>query len=273
MRIVSLLPAATDVIVALGHGAELVGVTHLCDPPGGDRTIVTTGGHGAADPHGPYPVDAAALAAVRPDVVLARSTCVSCPVPGAPVGRGCPMPAAVAVHAYDPTDLATVVEGVTRIGEAVGDVREGLALASHMRRRLGWLERSLSGVPLQPVTVVDAVGSRPGGGWVSDVVASARCSEAADGGPAAPATVLALDSGSRRARAGDAPRDASSAAGGEVYAVAAGSLSRPGPGLVDGAEALAWVFHRPHPDLRPAPGTVWRLADGGWADVGAATIG
>ena len=45
MRIVSLLPAATDIVVELGLAGDLVGRTHECDwPPGGGR--VRPGGHG-----------------------------------------------------------------------------------------------------------------------------------------------------------------------------------------------------------------------------------
>ncbi len=274
MRIVSLLPATTDIVVALGYGAELVGFTHHCEPPGGGGAIVTTTGGDAPDLHGPHRIDAAALVAAHPDVVLVRSTCEHCPVPGRPPRGDCPLPAGAAVHAYDPTDLAGVVDGVTRVGEAIGNVREGLALASHLRQRLRWLERSLAAIVAQPVAVIDPVGRPPGDGWVTDVVAAARCSVAASRGPPPPATVLALDTAeSHPVMAGDAPGGTSIAAGGEVYAVAARSLSRPGPGLVDGAEALAWVFHRPHPDLRPAPGTAWRLTDRGWADVSEETGG
>jgi ABC-type Fe3+-hydroxamate transport system substrate-binding protein len=65
MRIVSLLPAATEIVWALGLDDELVGVSHACDFPPAvvGRPVATRAGSGA--------VDAAALAALRPDVVFA----------------------------------------------------------------------------------------------------------------------------------------------------------------------------------------------------------
>jgi hypothetical protein len=44
-------------------------------------------------------------------------------------------------------------------------------------------------------------------------------------------------------------------------------FSRPGPRIVDGVEAMAWMWHRPHPDLRPARGVGAVLGDDGWTDL------
>jgi iron complex transport system substrate-binding protein len=69
MRIVSLTPAATEIVHALGLGEQLVGRTHACDYPAEVSTVpVVT----LRDPHAPgRSVDSARLAALEPDLVLA----------------------------------------------------------------------------------------------------------------------------------------------------------------------------------------------------------
>ena len=64
MRIVSLLPAATDIVAELGLLADLVGRTHECDWPVG-------GHHGSAL----YDVDTALLAELAPDAELTQGAC------------------------------------------------------------------------------------------------------------------------------------------------------------------------------------------------------
>ena len=69
MRIVSLLPAATEIVLALGLGEELAGVTHRCEVPphAGDPLVVTRAGLDG----GPDTLDADALEEAAPDLVIA----------------------------------------------------------------------------------------------------------------------------------------------------------------------------------------------------------
>ena len=90
--IVSLLPAATEMVCALGAGPRLVGRSHECDyPPWVTRLPALT--HPRLDPHAPpalldrtvrelvrqaaslYAVDDGALAAVRPQVIVTQTQC------------------------------------------------------------------------------------------------------------------------------------------------------------------------------------------------------
>src|SRR5215831_10269263 len=98
MKIVSLLPSATEIVCALGLADSLVGVTHECDYPpavqgkpvltasritGHDLTsaeidhAVSTrlGGHESL-----YELDEAGLQALRPDLVLTQELCAVCAV-------------------------------------------------------------------------------------------------------------------------------------------------------------------------------------------------
>ncbi|MGZ8493386.1 MAG: ABC transporter substrate-binding protein [Gemmatirosa sp.] len=101
MRVVSLLPAATEIVAALGAADRLVGVTHACDFPGhavADRPRVTRAaipshrdGASAADIDAAvraraaagaplFALDEAAIVALRPDLLLTQALCDVCAV-------------------------------------------------------------------------------------------------------------------------------------------------------------------------------------------------
>ena len=94
MRIVSLLPSLTELVAALGHADDLVGVTHECDfPPGVERlphltrSLIPPEATSAAidakvtESGGSlYELDGALLAELRPDLVLTQTQCDVCAV-------------------------------------------------------------------------------------------------------------------------------------------------------------------------------------------------
>src|SRR5918992_1128780 len=98
MRIVSLLPSATEIVFSLGLGDELVGRTHECDyPPEASSVPVVTSDLGAtatessreiharvaASIHGGssiYRLEVDALAAARADLILTQELCSVCAV-------------------------------------------------------------------------------------------------------------------------------------------------------------------------------------------------
>ena len=97
MRIVSLLPSATEIVCALGLGDELVGVTHECDwppevigkpvvthdthlhdrPSGEIHALVTAAMHGGSSL---YALDDEKLEALEPDLILTQELCRVCAV-------------------------------------------------------------------------------------------------------------------------------------------------------------------------------------------------
>ncbi len=138
MRIVSLLPSLTELVAALGHADDLVGVTHECDfPPGVDRlphltrsrippdaTSAAIDARVAQSGGSLYELDGALLAELRPDLVLTQTQCDVCAVNEDAVRRvASGLPGTPRVESVNPTDLAGVHAVFRRVGDLV-DARE-----------------------------------------------------------------------------------------------------------------------------------------------------
>jgi iron complex transport system substrate-binding protein len=153
-RVVSLLPAATEIVAALGALGQLVGVTHECDHPEGVASLprVTAS---AVDRDGPsatidadvrelaasgtpaFTLDAALLASLEPDVVLTQTLCDVCALPAGVVHRAiASLPAAPRSVTLDGTTLDGVWLDVRRVGEAIGRGAEAEALVEASAARL-----------------------------------------------------------------------------------------------------------------------------------------
>src|SRR6185295_3737008 len=157
MRVVSLLPAATEIVAALGAGDWLVGVSHECDWPlevrklprvtrsSLDASLSTAeidGRMAAAKREGvaPVTIDQDMLTRLAPDVILGQSVCDVCAV-------GETQLAAVIAHIPDPPRVITLhahnVDGVwndmARVGEALDLAGEAEELVAGLRYRLGRL--------------------------------------------------------------------------------------------------------------------------------------
>lgn len=135
MRIVSLLPALTELVCALGRGDRLVGVTHECDFPTGvdllphltrsripgsatsaaiDALVAEQGGR-------LYDLDADRLAAIRPDLILTQAQCDVCAVEEATVRAvAATLPGSPHVEGVNPTSLAGVHAMFRRVGDLIG---------------------------------------------------------------------------------------------------------------------------------------------------------
>ncbi|MEU5529536.1 ABC transporter substrate-binding protein [Micromonospora chersina] len=285
MRLVSLLPSATEIVYALGLGDELVGVTFECAVPPGYRagTTIVVGGRdtrgmspGEIDAYVKgqlaagsdlYTLHAGALAGLDPDLILTQDLCRVCALPSGRVADavdhlGC----RAEVLSLDPYTLADVLDTILAVGAAARVPDRAEALVDALRGRLAAVRAAVAGRPRRRVAVVEWVDPPFGAGhWIPDLV------EAAGGEPVAthpgarstPTTWAAL----RAARPevvlvapcgfhldGAAAQAAGVAArfpGAEVWALDAdGLIVRAGPRLVDGAEAIAAILH---PDAVPAP--------------------
>src|SRR4249920_3738218 len=135
MRIVSLLPSATEIVFALGLGDELVGVTHECDwpPEAADIPAVTRSTHDLADTssreidkmvgeaiHGGsslYELDDAALEALEPDLILTQELCEVCAVGYREVNEVArAIDADVTVVSLEPTSIEGILNTIATVG-------------------------------------------------------------------------------------------------------------------------------------------------------------
>src|SRR5207244_60546 len=154
MRSVSLLPAATEMVSALGAMGQLVGVSHECDFPPQVRSLprITRSRIDPALPSGTIDravaearrtgvptveVDVELVAHLRPDVLIGQSVCEVCAIGQADLARVVttliPIPWVVTLHAHT---LDGVLEDIAKLGEALELRDEAEELLAGLRYRL-----------------------------------------------------------------------------------------------------------------------------------------
>lgn len=281
MRVVSLLPAATDILVDLGLSDALVGCSHLCDAPEG-VPLVTDSERQAAPEHSAWRVDWDAVAALRPELILTRALPGHARSTGALVDIG--LPIAVPAFALEATDLDGVLATITAVAAECDAPGAGQRLAESLRQRIDALAERSARTRHRPVVVALEDLSAPvaAGLWVPEQIrlAGGTSTLADEGAPAAavswedvasvqPELFLAMG------REGDVLlslqalialgarddlrwmwRDIPAAYLSQIYALDGRLFSGPGPRLVDGIEVLAGLLH---PDVFPAPLAAYAL--------------
>jgi iron complex transport system substrate-binding protein len=154
MRIVSLLPSATEIVYLLGLGDHLVGVSHECDHPAQARdkpriirpafaTASLTSGQidrrvrdFTERGEGIYQIDPDALRAAAPDLVLTQELCDVCAAPYQDVlAAVAALPKRPAVLSLTPQSFGDVLKDIERVGEATGRIREAQAAVAALEKR------------------------------------------------------------------------------------------------------------------------------------------
>jgi len=154
MRIVSLLPSATEIICALGLGDELVGVTHECDYPEFVRglpkvthtLIPTDATSGEIDrlvrqrlqgQQALYTLDESVLESLRPDLIVTQALCDVCAVAEDEVrAAACALPGQPRVINLEPETLDQIFDSIGAVAAATGRERGGADLIDALRARV-----------------------------------------------------------------------------------------------------------------------------------------
>ncbi len=166
MRVVSLLPSATEILHFVGAGRDLVGVTHECDHPRGveqllkltatpiDHHSMTSAEIDAAigehliDAGSIYSLDTKLLEELEPDLILTQGLCDVCAVSLNVVEQAVSgLPKTPRVLSMNPTSLGEVLEVTVEVGDAVGRGAETRERVAALKSRLARVEETVMGLP------------------------------------------------------------------------------------------------------------------------------
>jgi iron complex transport system substrate-binding protein len=287
MRIVSLVPSATETLFALGAGDAVVGVTHECDYPEAalevpvmtrdvlqpgltaaeiDRAVKELTGTGRAI----YELDEEELRDAEPDLIVTQALCAVCAVSADDVRAVAeqlhPVPRVVTL---DPHTLGEVLGDVRTLAQAIDAEHAAVDLVNELAGRIDAVRVAVRGA--EPVRVAALEWLDPvyvGGHWVPQLVDYAGGEDLLgqpgepseqrtweEVGAVAPEVVVVTPCGYGTERGlaeaeRHAERLAATGARRVVVADASAWFSRPGPRLVEGLE---WLAHVLHPDRVPEP--------------------
>ena len=270
MRIVSLLPSATESLFALGLGPQVVAVTHECDyPPEASSLPVVTRSTldlherssaqiedavalAARDGRSLYEVDTDAILRLEPDLVVAQDICDVCAIPADQVAddlRG------VRMIRQHPHSLEDVLRDIEELADACG--ADASPLMSTLRGRIDEASERASRLPRVRGVFLEWIDPPyRAGHWTPDLLGLAGIDDplAKAGVPsialtwsdvrdARPELLVLAPCGfvqSRARQEADALRQQIESTGANRVVVLDGSayFNRPGPRLVDSLEVL-----------------------------------
>lgn len=295
MRIVSLVPSATEMLFALGVGDEVTAVTHECDHPAEARELprVTRDVIGPGLPpdeidravrelteqgRSIYELDEGALQRLQPDLIVTQALCAVCAVSYDDVRAVAErLDSRPQVLALDPHTLGEVLGDVRTVAQATDAKDAGVELVQDAAQRIDRVRlavRAAAPVGVAALEWLDPVFTA--GHWTPQLIESAGGIDLL-GMPgehseqrsweevraAQPEVVVVMPCGYDAERALEEAEsyahELASLGARRIVAVdAAAHFSRPGPRLIEGLEVLAHILH---PDRLPeAPAKVHELA-------------
>ncbi len=279
MRSISLLPGATDAVVALGAGAQLAGVSHSCDGAPAGVPVVTRCAIVANGPSASidsevreitesgsalYSLDEALLTRLAPDLIITQGLCEVCAVSEAAVHRlAAALPSQPRVLSISGGSVDGILADIAAIGDAIDAHDEADELVSGIRVRIRRVHETLKAARAPRPRVAVLEWTDPlfcAGHWVPEQVkraggvdvlgtagAVSRVINSGELERADPHMVIVAPCGFDLDRAELEARRLRETipflATKELWALDANALtSRPGPRVVDGIEVLTRLF-------------------------------
>jgi len=298
MRIVSLVPHATELLFALGLDEQVVAVTHECDyPPQAlqlervTRDVLPAGlSAGEIDAavrertlagEAIYELDREALERLSPDLIVTQELCPVCAVSYEQVEQiAKQLPSKPEVIALDPKTLGETLGDVRTIAEATGRRERGIELIGETAARIDRVKLSVRNQPPLRVAAIEWLDPvYVAGHWTPQLIELAG-GEDVLGLPgehsrivsweevvaSRPEVVVVMPCGYDAPRAHEeaityAQQLATLGARRVVAVNASAYFSRPGPRLIDGLELLGHILHPEQLPSAPAEALTVELAD------------
>ncbi|HEY4217161.1 MAG TPA: ABC transporter substrate-binding protein [Gemmatimonadaceae bacterium] len=279
-RIVSFLPAGTEIVDALGASDQLVGRSHECDFPVSvqrlpivSRPALELDGLSQSEidvavadklrsGDSLYVVDERLLRELEADVILTQDLCQVCAPSGNELTRAvASLPSKPQVVYLSPRTLGEIDENILAVGEAIGRLSEARAIVDDNRARIDAIRERVQGRVRRPrITFLEWLDPLYcAGHWVPEMIDIAGGEDplgraGADSvrmtwqevGEAAPEIVIVAPCGFGLADAERLSRELPPIANARVVPVDANAFfARPGPRYVEGIELLERIFHGP----------------------------
>ena len=280
MRIVSLLPSATEILFMLGLGDQVVGVTFECDFPieARSKRIVSTSALPAgltpdqidrvvkermAAGEDLYRLDRGAFADIDPTLVVTQDLCAVCAVDVSRVDDaiaylGC----SAQILTLDPMTLDQVIESILAVGQVTSTTAQAQAIVADCRGRLAAVSAKLIGASTRDTLLLEWTDPAfTDGHWVPDLITAAggrsvlgRPGQNSQGVPwetireCVAEVVIVAPCGFRLDGASELAQQVIDRGvlpiGAQVWAVDADAfVVRPGPRVVEGVEVFASLLH------------------------------
>jgi iron complex transport system substrate-binding protein len=285
MRIVSLLPSATEIVCALGLADQLVGVTHECDYPPevlAKPRVTSTALPAAAvssrdidaginrlldEGQSIYHLDRDLLEELRPDLILTQELCDVCAVAYSEVNRvAASVSSQPRIVSLEPNTVGDVLDTILTIGSLAGIAARAGEYVAALRQRVDVVASLARQAERRPRVYCAEWLDPPmrAGHWVPEMVELAGGEESFGnkGQPStrcgwdeveayAPEVVVLMPCGFDLSRTIEEAHLLRVPAK-EVWAVNGSAyFSRPGPRLVDGVEMLSHILGRTPPGFEP----------------------
>lgn len=189
MRIVSLLPSATEIVTTLGLGESLVGISHDCDYPPEirSRPVLSEAIVGPQLPSGliesrirgqvhrgksVYHLDEGQLAQLHPDLILTQELCQVCAPSYSLVKQAVKvLEAETKIASLEPQGLADILDNITFVGELTGTAERASQVVGDLRRGIDQVRAHVLGRPRPSVVCLEWLDPLyVGGHWIPEMV-------------------------------------------------------------------------------------------------------